>query len=92
MSVFKVNHLCREVMRDPAFREALRRAPQEALAGYDLTEEERSALLSGDVGKLHRLGVNSFLMGYLARFEVLGLDIRTYGERMRLVHGHETGH
>lgn len=91
MSVFNVNHLCREVMRDPTFREALRRAPEDALARYELTEEERSALLSGDVGTLYRLGANAFLMGYLARFEVLGLTISTYGGRMRLVHGEETG-
>ena len=45
--------------------------------------EERSAMLAGDVGKLFRMGANSFLMAYMARFEVCGLNVALYNERMR---------
>ena len=36
------------VTTDVAFRERLRSNPESTLAGYDLTAEERAALLSGD--------------------------------------------
>jgi hypothetical protein len=83
MSVYAVNRLCREVLRDHAFRAAMKADPAAAIARYDLTNEERAALLAGDVATLYRLGVNAFLMGYLPRFEVLGLDLPTYNERIR---------
>ena len=91
MSVFAVNHLCRELLRDHAFRAAMKTDPAKALASLDLTEAERRALLEGDVGTLYRMGVNAFLMGYLARFEVCGLNVGNYNERMRAVKVDEIG-
>ena len=76
MSVYAVNYLCRELLRDHAFRAAMKADPAAALAKHDLTEEERKALLAGDV-------VNAFLMGYLPRFEVCGLTMPIYNERIR---------
>jgi len=83
MSIFNVNYLCRELLRDHAFRAAMKADPAKALSGKDLTDEERNAMLAGDVGKLFRMGANSFLMNYMARFEVCGLDMQSYNERMR---------
>jgi hypothetical protein len=83
MSVYAVNYLCRELLRDHEFRAAMKADPAAALARYDLTAEEREALLAGDVAKLYRLGVNAFLMGYLPRFEVCGLTVPLYSERIR---------
>jgi hypothetical protein len=91
MSVFAVNYLCREVLRDHSFRAAMKADPAKALAPLDLTEPERSALIAGDVGGLFRMGVNGFLMGYLARFEVCGLNVQNYNERMRAVKVDEIG-
>jgi Aromatic-ring-opening dioxygenase LigAB, LigA subunit len=91
MSVFAVNYLCREILRDHAFRGAIKADPAKALAPLDLTEAERNALLAGDVGELFRMGVNGFLMGYLARFEVCGLNMQNYNERMRAVKVDEIG-
>ena len=91
MSIFAVNYLCREVMRDHAFRAAMKADPAKALAPLDLTDEERRALIAGDVGALYRLGVNGFLMGYLARYEVCGLNIEIYNQRMRAVKVDELG-
>ena len=91
MSIFAVNHLCREVLRDHAFRAAMKADPAKALAPLDLTEEERRALVAGDVGALYRMGVNGFLMGYLARYEVCGLNIEVYNQRMRAVKVDELG-
>ena len=83
MSVYAVNHLCRAVLRDHAFRAAMKADPAQALKPLDLTEEERSAVLAGDVAALYRMGVNSFLMGYLCRFEICGLTLDAYNSRIR---------
>ncbi len=91
MSIFTVNHLCREVLRDHAFRAAMKADPAKALAPLDLTDEERRLLTAGDVGQLYRMGANGFLMNYLARFEVCGLNAETYNQRMRAVKVNEVG-
>jgi Aromatic-ring-opening dioxygenase LigAB, LigA subunit len=91
MSIFAVNYLCREVLRDHAFRAAMKADPAKALAPLDLTDEERRALIAGDVGTLYRMGVNGFLMGYLARYEVCGLNVEIYNQRMRAVKVDELG-
>ena len=85
MSIFAVNHLCRELLRDHAFRAAMKADPAKALAGKDLTDAERNALLAGDVGTLFCMGANAFLMAYMARFEVCGLNVGIYNDRMRAV-------
>ena len=82
MSIYNVNYLLRELLRDRAFRAAMKDNPVEALKQCDITEEERRLLLAGDVAGLHRLGVNDFLMGYLPRFGICGLDPKAYGERI----------
>jgi hypothetical protein len=91
MSVYAVNYLCREVLRDHTFRAAMKADPAAAMADYDLSDEERAALLAGDVAKLYRLGVNAFLMGYLPRFEVCGLTLAVYNERIRTCANDATG-
>ena len=91
MTVFAVNYLCRELLRDHAFRAAMKADPAKALAPLDLTDDERRALIAGDGGTLYRMGVNGFLMGYLARFEVCGLTMEIYNERMRAVKVDEIG-
>jgi hypothetical protein len=87
LSALSVNRLCRDIMRDPALRERLQADPVAALERYPhaLSADERAALLAGDVGTLYRMGANSFLMGYLPRYQMFGLDVATYGERMRAV-------
>ena len=83
MSVLELDRLCRETLRDHAFRQAMQADPESAIARYRLTEGEKRALLAGDVVTLHRMGVNDFLMGYLARFELCGLNVPLFSERIR---------
>jgi hypothetical protein len=85
MSVYAMNAVCRDVMRNKAFRDAMRADPKAALANRDLTGEERDAFIAGDVAKLHRLGANDFLMGYLARYEISGLNVEKFATRIRSV-------
>jgi hypothetical protein len=85
MSIISINHLCRDITRDPVLRQAFLEDPTGALARYPrkLTEAERAALLAGDVGTLYQMGVNAYLMGYLGRYGVFGLTVQTYSERVR---------
>lgn len=83
MSIYAVNHLCRQTLRDPAFREAMRTDPRAATAGLALTPEEQEALVHGEVGELYRMGANTFLLGYLVRFGLLGLNFDNYRARLR---------
>ena len=85
MSVNALIRICREVARDHAFRAAMKSDPASAIAGYDLTPDERTALLAGDVVTLHNMGVNDFMMGYLARFGSCGLSIPAFSEKIRSV-------
>jgi hypothetical protein len=93
MSILSVNRLCRDVMRDLSLRKRLQDDPEGTLTAYphSLTDKERSALLAGDVGTLYRMGGNTFLMGYLGRYKVFGLDTASYSERMRAMDEKKAG-
>jgi len=85
VSVYAVDKLCRRVVREPALVEQLRSDPEAALraAQPPLSGEERELLLAGDVGRLGRMGANFFLLHQLGRFELLGLTLPIYAERIR---------
>lgn len=83
MSIYAVNKVCHLTQVDRSFREAMRLNPAEAIEGFPLTAEERSALLRGDVARLYQMGAHSFLLSRLPRFGSLGLDRDSYIERMR---------
>jgi Aromatic-ring-opening dioxygenase LigAB, LigA subunit len=88
MSIYAVDKLCWRVVHEPQLREALRDDPEAALraASPPLDDEQVTALLAGDVGRLSKLGANHFLLHQLGRFELLGLDLPTYAERIRAAH------
>ncbi len=44
----------------------------------DLTDEERRAVLAGDVGALYLRGANTYLLFHLLRYKVLGLTLDSY--------------
>ncbi len=83
MSLYGVHKVCGLVQTDLRFREQLRTNPAGALAGLPLSNEERTALLTGDVAKLARMGAHTFLLSRLPRFESLGMSRDIYIERMR---------
>jgi hypothetical protein len=83
MSTYAVNKVCRDALRDAAFRAALQADPEAALRERDLSDAERRALLAGEVGTLYRMGAVAFLLAYLTRFELFGLTVPVYSERMR---------
>jgi hypothetical protein len=88
MSVYAVNKLCRRVVHEPRLREELNGSREEAEAAIRaarpaLSEEEVQLVLGGDVGELGKRGCNYFLVHQLGRWEVLGLDLKQHGDRVR---------
>ncbi len=83
MSVYQVNKLLYMTDNDPAFRKRMKEEPENAINDYELTAEEREALVSGSVGKLYQLGVHTFLLNHLSRYELFGVNRDNYLERIR---------
>ena len=83
MSVYAVNKICRDALHDPAFREAVKTDPAAAIAPRDLSDNERKALLTGDVAWLFEEGCHPFLLAYLTRWDLFGLTVASYSERIR---------
>lgn len=85
MSVYALDEICYRLGHEPAFRAALVADAAAAVRDADLNDEERTALLTGDVAKLYRMGVHAFLMGHLVRYGIAGLTAATYSERIHTV-------
>ncbi len=83
MSVYAINKLCRDALHDLAFRKSLKRDPASAIAARDLTDDERKALLEGDVVRLYEWGCHPFLLAYLTRWDLFGLTPAIYNKRIR---------
>ena len=83
MNVYLIHTLCRRVLHDRPFRQIILENPRAALAAMPFSDEERAALLAGDVARLHREGVSAFLLLILCRFEVFGLTLPVFNRRMR---------
>jgi hypothetical protein len=88
MSVYAVDKLCRRVVHEPELRGALNGSRAEAevairAARPPLSDDEVQLVLDGEVGELGQRGCNYFLIHQLGRWEVLGLDLKTHGDRVR---------
>ena len=67
MSLYYVQKLLYQLNRDPGVRKRFDADREDVLAEYPLTDEERTALLAGDIGLLYVMGVNGqILMHYSA--------------------------
>ncbi len=83
MSIYGVHKLCRSALHDLKVREALKAEPAAAMAQFPLTSDEKQLLLAGDVAALWERGASGFLLSYLTRWDLLGLTVEVYSERMR---------
>lgn len=83
MSVYQVNKLLYLTDNDAAFRERIKTEPEAVLNEFRLTNEERDALTSGAVGKLYQMGVHTFLLNHMYRWELFGVSRDNYLERIR---------
>jgi hypothetical protein len=62
MSIYALQKLIRDVNRDARLRESYFAGPERFVTDYELTDAERSALLSVDLTKLYALGVHGLLL------------------------------
>ena len=83
MSVYGVHKLCRAALHDEATRRALLENPAAAMQAFPLTDDEKRLLLAGDVATLYERGASGFLLSYFTRWEIFGLGVEVYSERMR---------
>jgi hypothetical protein len=83
MSVYQVNKLLYLTDNDPDFRKRMLADPQAVLNEFRLSAEERDALTSGAVGKLYQMGVHTFLLNHLYRYQLFGVNRDNYLERIR---------
>jgi hypothetical protein len=59
MSQENIAKVIERASTDATFRSQLQKNPEAALATYELTAEEKAALMSGDTSKLSELGVDA---------------------------------
>lgn len=81
MSLYHVQKLLYQLNRDAHVRERFETDREALLREYTLTEEERGAIVDGDIGLLYVMGVNGqILMHYSA---LIGQEWDQYIEAMR---------
>ncbi|MEM7097334.1 MAG: aromatic ring-opening dioxygenase subunit LigA [Pseudomonadota bacterium] len=81
MSLYQVQKFLYHLNRDDQVKADFKGDAQKALAEYELTEEERAALVQGDIGLLYVLGVNGQILMHFAAF--LGIEWFDYLDLMR---------
>ena len=80
MSLYNVQKFLYELNRDERTQQAYRSDRHGAIAGYDLDDEERRALVEPDIGLLYHLGVNGQILMHFAAF--YGIEWSDYLQRM----------
>jgi len=83
MSVYQINKILYLTDNDAAFRKRMKEEPEAALKDFRLNEGEYDALTSGAVGKLYQMGVHTFLLNHLSRYELFGVNRDNYLSRIR---------
>ena len=84
VSLYGIHKTLYLLQNDLDFRELLRTDPETALANVPLTDQERTALLHGDVAELYRMGAHTFLMSRIPRFNAFGgITRELYQQRLK---------
>ena len=81
MSLYAMQKFLFHLNREPEVQRRWREDRTALLADYPLTDEERDAIMQGDVGKLYVLGCNGQLLMHFA--PLLGLAWAEYLQAMR---------
>ena len=81
MSLYAAQKFLYQLNRDARVQARFRDDRATLLNDYELSDEERSAILAGDIGKLYVLGSNGQLLMHFAA--LLGMPWADYIEAMR---------
>lgn len=66
MSLYQLSKLIYDLNRDDETKRVWRETPEKVVDRFDLTDEERGAVLSHDIGLIYVLGVNGQLLMHFA--------------------------
>ena len=91
MSLYQLNKVLYLLDVDSAFLARMKSNPAEAVKTMELTDEERSALLRGDVGDLYLLGANLFILDSIARHELFGINRESFLAAVRAAAASRSG-
>ncbi len=83
MSVYLVNKILYMTDNDVDFRKRMRDDPEGTVKSFPLSGEELEALITGDVGTLYEMGVHTFFLNHIARYEMFGVNRDNYLDRIR---------
>jgi hypothetical protein len=81
MSLYQLQKFLFDINRDPTVQRRFLADRADVLAGYQLTAEERDAIVAGDIGLIYVLGANGQLLMHYAAF--LGMEWSAYIGAMR---------
>jgi aromatic-ring opening dioxygenase LigAB LigA subunit len=81
MSLYQMQKFLFDINRDPAVQQRFLVERTQVLSTYDLTLEERDAIIAGDIGLLYVLGANGQLLMHYAA--LLGMEWSAYIAAMR---------
>lgn len=81
MSLYTVSKLIFQLNRDVSLAKEFRESPEAVVDRFDLTAEERAAVLEPDIGLLYVLGVNGQILMHYAAF--CGIEWSDYLQCMR---------
>jgi hypothetical protein len=81
MSLYQLSKFLFQLNRDEGLKLQFKATPQSALKPFELSDEERSAILAPDIGLLYVLGVNGQILMHFAAF--CGIEWADYLQRMR---------
>ena len=83
MSVYLINKILYRTDNDAEFRKQMREDPEATVRSFPLSEKELAAMIAGDVGTLYQMGVHTFLLNHLGRYELFGVNRDNYLDRIR---------
>jgi hypothetical protein len=83
MSTYLINKILYLTDNDADFRKRIKEDPEATLRAFRLSKEEHEALTSGAVGRLYQMGVHTFLLNHLSRYELFGVNRDNYLSRIR---------
>jgi hypothetical protein len=85
MSLYGVQHFIFRLKQDPALQKGLNDKTASTFDGFPIDEDERQALLAGDVVDLFRRGVHPLLLAPYSRF--VGISPAEYKKLLAPVKG-----
>jgi hypothetical protein len=85
MSLFGIQSFMYRLKRESALQKGLGARDNQAFDGFQIEDDERAAILSGDVAELYRRGVHPLLLAPYSRF--VGISPARYKQLMLPVKG-----